>query len=61
MVSDVERVRLQWDDGWKKRLVIRVGALLINAMFHDGKMRWEVGRDKVVSRCGLSGMLLDDD
>ena len=24
-------------------------------------MRWEVGRDKMVSGCGLSGMSLDDD
>ena len=45
----------------EERLVIRAGALLINAMFCDGRMRWEVGRDKVVSGCGLSGMLLDDD
>ena len=29
-------------------------------MFHDRKIRWEVGRDKVVSGCGLSKMSLDD-
>ena len=57
MVLDVERVRLelQW------RLVIRAGALLVNAMFCNGRMRWKVGRDKVVSGCRLSGMLLNDD
>ena len=43
------------------RLVIQAGALLINAMFCDRKMRWEVGRDKVISGCGLSRMSLDDD
>ena len=63
MVSDVETVRLelQWDDGWRKRLIIRAGAHLINAMFHNRRMRWEVSRDKVVSGCRLSGMSLDDD
>ena len=57
MVLDVEKVRLelQW------RLVIQAGALLVNAIFCDRKMRWEVGRDKVVNRCRLSEMLLDDD
>ena len=56
MVSDVEKVRLelQW---W---LVIQAGVLFVNAMFRDGKMRWEVDRDKVVIGCGLIGMFLDD-
>ena len=58
MVSDVERVRLQWGDR-RKRLIIRVGAFLIKAMFHKRRMRWEVVRGKVVSGCGLSGILLD--
>ena len=63
MVSDMEKVRLelQWDDGWRKRLIIRAGAHLINAMFHDRRIGWEVSRDKMVSRCGPSGMSLDDD
>ena len=30
-------------------------------MFCNRRIRWEVGRDKLVNRCGLSGMLLDDD
>ena len=55
MVLDVEKMRLQW------RLVIWVDALFVNAMFRNGTMRCEVGTDKVVSGCKLSGMLLDDD
>ena len=58
MVLDVERMRLQWGDG-RKRLIIRAGALLINVMFYERKMRCKVDRGKVVSRCGLSGILLD--
>ena len=44
-----------------RRLVIQAGALLINAVFCNRKIRWKVGRDKVVSGCGLSEMSLDND
>ena len=44
MVLDVEKVRseLQWDDGWKKRLVIQTGALFIKAMFYNRKMSFGI-------------------
>ena len=58
----VETQYCWWDwncKGW--RLVIRMGALLVNTIFCDEWIRWEVGTNKVISGCGLSGMLLDDD
>ena len=53
---DVNKIRIarRW------RLVIQAGVLLINAIFCDEKMRWEVGRDKVVNGCRLSGVSMDD-
>ena len=44
-----------------RRLVVPADALFINAVFCDRKMRCEVGRDKVLSGCGLNKMSLDDD
>ena len=59
------RTKKGWQVGIKiavrKQLVVQAGALLINAVFCNRRMRWEVGKDEVVSGCGLSGMLLDGD
>ena len=56
MVLDMEKVRLEL----QSQLVIRAGTLFVNAIFYNEKMKWEADRDKVVSKCGLNGMLLDD-
>ena len=42
-------------------LIIQAGAFLINVMFCNGKMRWEVGRNKVISGYKVGGILLNND
>ena len=53
---DVGKIKIQ--KRW--RLVIWADVLFVNAMFCNGRMRWEVVKNQVVSRCRLSGMLMDN-
>ena len=44
----------------QQRLVIQASVLLVNTMFCNKKIRWKIGKDKVINGCRLGEISLDD-